>query len=196
MLESLGEWMGYPLYYAFDGAAPPPRCGASHASIYPYGPFQAGDGGTVMLGLQNEREWKQFCERALQNAALANDPRFDSNARRNEHREALKAIILDAFAKLSTEQVLARLDQAQIANARMSDMAGLWAHPQLQARERWQTVGSPAGDIPALLPPGRSSAFDYRMDPVPAVGQHTEAILRELGQDEADIASLRATGAI
>jgi crotonobetainyl-CoA:carnitine CoA-transferase CaiB-like acyl-CoA transferase len=196
MLESLGEWMGYPLYYAFDGAAPPPRCGASHASIYPYGPFQAGDGGTVMLGLQNEREWKQFCERALQNAALANDPRFDSNARRNEHREALKAIILDAFAKLSTEQVLARLDQAQIANARMNDMAGLWAHPQLQARERWQTVGSPAGDIPALLPPGRSSAFDYRMDPVPAVGQHTEAILRELGQDEADIASLRATGAI
>jgi crotonobetainyl-CoA:carnitine CoA-transferase CaiB-like acyl-CoA transferase len=188
--------MGYPLYYAFDGAAPPPRCGASHASIYPYGPFQAGDGGTVMLGLQNEREWKQFCERALQNAALANDPRFDSNARRNEHREALKAIILDAFAKLSTEQVLARLDQAQIANARMNDMAGLWAHPQLQARERWQTVGSPAGDIPALLPPGRSSAFDYRMDPVPAVGQHTEAILRELGQDEADIASLRATGAI
>lgn len=196
MLESLGEWMGYPLYYAFDGAAPPPRCGASHASIYPYGPFQAGDGGTVMLGLQNEREWKQFCERALQNAALANDPRFDSNARRNEHREALKAIILDAFAKLSTEQVLARLDQAQIANARMNDMAGVWAHPQLQARERWQIVGSPAGEIPALLPPGRNSAFDYRMDPVPAVGQHTEAILRELGRDEAAIANLRVTGAI
>jgi crotonobetainyl-CoA:carnitine CoA-transferase CaiB-like acyl-CoA transferase len=196
MLESLGEWMGYPLYYAFDGAAPPPRCGASHASIYPYGPFQAGDGGTVMLGLQNEREWKQFCERALQNAALANDPRFDSNARRNEHREALKAIILDAFAKLSTEQVLARLDQAQIANARMNDMAGVWAHPQLQARERWQIVGSPAGEIPALLPPGRSNAFDYRMDPVPSVGQHTDAILREFGHDDAAIASLRAAGAI
>ena len=196
MLESLGEWMGYPLYYAFDGAAPPPRCGASHASIYPYGPFQAGDGGTVMLGLQNEREWKQFCERALQNAALANDPRFYSNARRNQHREALKAIILDAFAKLSTEQVLARLDQAQIANARMNDMAGVWAHPQLQARERWQIVGSPAGEIPALLPPGRSNAFDYRMDPVPSVGQHTDAILREFGHDDAAIASLRAAGAI
>jgi crotonobetainyl-CoA:carnitine CoA-transferase CaiB-like acyl-CoA transferase len=196
MLESLGEWMGYPLYYAFDGAAPPPRCGASHASIYPYGPFQAGDGGTVMLGLQNEREWKQFCEMALQNAALANDPRFDSTARRNEHREALKAIILDAFAKLSTEQVLARLDQAQIANARMNDMAGVWAHPQLQARERWQIVGSPAGEIPALLPPGRSNAFDYRMDPVPSVGQHTDAILREFGHDDAAIASLRAAGAI
>jgi itaconate CoA-transferase len=196
MLESLGEWMGYPLYYAFEGAPPPPRSAAAHASIYPYGPFQAGDGGTVMLGLQNEREWKQFCEVALQNAALAVDPRFDSNARRNEHREALKAIILDTFAKLSTDQVLARLDQAQIANARMNDMAGVWAHPQLQARHRWQAVGTPAGDIPALLPPGRSNAFEYRMDPIPAVGQHTEAILRELGQDAAAIATLRALGAI
>ena len=196
MLESLSEWMGYPLYYAFEGAPPPPRTAASHASIYPYGPFQAGDGGTVMLGLQNQREWKAFCELVLQNAALAVDPRFDSNARRNEHREALKAIILGAFARLSTEQVLARLDQAQIANARMNDMAGVWAHPQLQARERWQVVGSPAGDIPALLPPGRSDAFDYRMDPIPAVGQHTEAILRELGQDVAAIAALRTAGAI
>ena len=196
MLESLAEWMGYPLYYAFEGAPPPPRTAASHASIYPYGPFQAGDGGTVMLGLQNEREWKRFCELVLQDAALANDPRFDSNARRNAHREALKALIQAAFAKLSTGQVLARLDQAQIANARMNDMAGLWAHPQLQARQRWQVVHTPAGDIPALLPPGRSNAFDYRMDPIPAVGQHTETILRELGHDEAAITALRACGAI
>ena len=196
MLESLAEWMGYPLYYAFDGAPPPPRTGAAHASIYPYGPFQAGDGGTVMLGLQNEREWKLFCELVLQDAALANDPRFDSNARRNTHREALRILILAAFGKLSTGQVLARLDQAQIANARMNDMADLWAHPQLKARDRWVSVGSPAGDIPALMPPGRSNAFAYRMDPIPAVGQHTEAILRELGQDEATIASLRACGAI
>jgi crotonobetainyl-CoA:carnitine CoA-transferase CaiB-like acyl-CoA transferase len=196
MLESLGEWMGYPLYYAFDRAAPPPRCGASHASIYPYGPFKAGDGASVMLGLQNEREWKQFCELVLQEPALAVDVRFASNARRNENRKALEAIILEEFAKLSAEQVVARLEQAQIANARMNDMAGVWAHPQLQARQRWQTVGSPAGDIPALLPPGRSNAFDYRMDPVPAVGEHTEAILRELGQDEVAIARLRAAGAI
>jgi itaconate CoA-transferase len=196
MLEALGEWMGYPLYYAFDGATPPPRTAAAHASIYPYGPFAAGDGGTVMLGLQNEREWKAFCAVVLQDAALATDPRFDSNARRNEHRDALKTIILDLFGKLSTEQVVARLDEAQIANARMNDMAGLWAHPQLQARQRWQAVGSPAGDIPALLPPGRNSAYDYRMDPVPAVGQHTEAILRELGQSDAVIADLRASGAI
>lgn len=196
MLESLAEWMGYPMYYAFEGAPPPPRSAASHASIYPYGPFVAGDGGTLMLGLQNEREWKVFCELVLQDAALATDLRFASNAGRNQHREALRTIILDAFAKCSTEQVMARLEQAQIANAHMNDMAGLWAHPQLQARQRWQTVGSPAGDIPALLPPGRSNAFDYRMDPVPAVGQHTEAILRELGQGDDAIAALRAAGAV
>ena len=196
MLEALGEWMGYPMYYAFDGAPPPPRSAAAHATIYPYGPFAAGDGGTVMLGLQNEREWKAFCDVVLQDAALATDPRFDANARRNEHREALKAIILATFGALSTAEVLARLDQAQIANARMNDMAGLWAHPQLKARSRWQSVGSPAGEIPALLPPGRNSSFDYRMDAVPGVGQHTEAILRELGQSDAAIAALRAAQAI
>jgi itaconate CoA-transferase len=196
MLESLAEWMSYPMYYAFDGAPPPPRTAASHASIYPYGPFEAGDGGTVMLGLQNEREWKVFCERVLQDAGLAADPRFDSNAGRSEHRDALRAVILKAFSALTTPQVVARLDQAQIANARMNDMAGLWAHPQLAARERWRQVGSPAGNIPAMLPPGRTNGFDYRMDPVPAVGQHTEAILRELGQGDADIAALRQSRAI
>ena len=196
MLEALAEWMNYPLYYAYDGAPPPPRTAASHASIYPYGPFQAGDGGTVMLGLQNEREWKMFCEVVLQDGGIAADPRFDSNARRNENRDALKAIILATFGQLSTEQVVTRLDQAQIANARMNDMAGLWAHPQLLARQRWQSVGSPAGDIPALLPPGRSNAFDFRMDPVPSVGQHTDAILRELGQSEAQISALRAAQAV
>ncbi len=196
MLESLAEWMGYPMYYAFDGAPPPPRSAAAHASIYPYGPFTAADGGTVMLGLQNEREWKAFCELVLHDPALATDPRFDSNARRNENRTALAVIILDAFEKLDTGQVLDRLDQAHIANARMNDMAGLWAHPQLRARHRWQVVGSPDGDIPALLPPGRSNAFDYRMDAVPAVGQHTEAILLELGQGADAIAALRAAGVI
>jgi crotonobetainyl-CoA:carnitine CoA-transferase CaiB-like acyl-CoA transferase len=196
MLEALGEWMNYPLYYAFDGAPPPPRTGASHASIYPYGPFEAGDGGTVMLGLQNEREWKLFCEVVLQDAALATDPRFDANAKRNANREALRAIILGVFAQLTTAQVIERLESAQIANARMNDMAGLWAHPQLQARGRWTTVDSPAGPIPALLPPGRSNAFDFRMDAVPAVGAHTEAILRSLGRSDAQIDALRAAGAI
>ena len=196
MLEALGEWMGYPLYYAFEGAPPPPRTAASHASIYPYGPFAAGDGGTIMLGLQNEREWKVFCAVVLKNAALAADPRFDTNAKRNDNRAELKALILAEFAPLSTTQVIERLDEAQIANARMNDMAGVWAHPQLQARERWQTVGSPAGEIPALLPPGRNNRFDYRMDPIPKVGEHTESILRSLGRSDADIAALHADHSI
>ena len=196
MLEALGEWMGFPMYYASEGASPPPRTAAAHASIYPYGPFAVGDGSTIMLGLQNEREWKAFCEQVLHHPALATDPRFDSNARRNDKREALEAIILQCFASLNAEQVSARLDAAQIANARMNDMAGLWAHPQLQARARWRTVGTPAGDISALLPPGRNASFDYRMDPVPAVGQHTDAILRELGRSESDIAALRAAGVV
>jgi crotonobetainyl-CoA:carnitine CoA-transferase CaiB-like acyl-CoA transferase len=196
MLESLAEWMGFPMYYAYQGASPPPRSAASHATIYPYGPFIAGDGGTVMLGLQNEREWRVFCDKVLLRPELATDPRFDANARRNEHRADLRAIILETFATLTSAQVLERLDAAQIANARMNDMAGLWAHPQLRSRERWREVESPAGAIAALLPPGRQSAFDYRMDPIPAVGEHTEAILRSLGRDAGAIDALRAAGAI
>jgi crotonobetainyl-CoA:carnitine CoA-transferase CaiB-like acyl-CoA transferase len=179
MLESLAEWMSFPMYYAFEGQQPPPRTGASHASIYPYGPFETKDG-AVILGIQNEREWAAFCEKVLGDASIATDPRFDANAKRNEHREELHAIILGVFKSLSTDQVEARLDEAQIANGRMNDMAGLWAHPQLKARDRWRTVGSPAGDIPALLPPGRNNSFDYRMDPIPAAGEHTAVILKEL----------------
>jgi itaconate CoA-transferase len=181
MLEALGEWMGYPMYYAMDNASPPPRSAAAHATIYPYGPFAAGDGGTVMLGLQNEREWVQFCQHVLQQPALATDARFDSNAHRNANRNALEKIILDTFSALTAAQVIERLDVAQIANARMNTMAELWAHPQLKARERWTSVDSPAGDLPALLPPGKQSAFDYRMGAIPKVGEHTEAILKELG---------------
>ena len=196
MLESLGEWMGFPMYYAYDGAPPPPRSAASHATIYPYGPFLAGDGGTVMLGLQNEREWKLFCEQVLLLPALAQDARFDSNARRNEHRAELKALILDVFGQLTAAQVIERLDEARIANARMNTMAEVWQHPQLQARGRVRSVGSPQGEIAALLPPGAHSSFDYRMDPIPAVGEHTDAILRALGRSDADRAALRASQAI
>ena len=196
MLESLAEWMSYPMYYAYDGATPPPRSAASHATIYPYGPFAAGDGGSVMLGLQNEREWVIFCKTVLQQPELATDARFDSNAQRSEHRDVLRAVILQAFVSMSCAQVTARLDEAQIANARMNSMTELWAHPQLQARDRWRQVASPVGDIPAMLPPGRHSSFDYRMDPIPAVGQHTRAILRELGQGEEAMAALQQTGAI
>ncbi len=190
MLESLAEWMSFPMYYAFDGAAAPARAAASHASIYPYGPFPAGDGGTVMLGLQNEREWKVFCEQVLLQPALTQDPRFDSNKHRHEHRDQLKALIAQAFSDLTTQQVVDRLEQAQIANARMNDMADLWAHPQLRARDRWRDIQTPAGPVPALLPPGRNTAFEARMDPIPAVGEHTAALLREIGWDEHRISLL------
>ena len=196
MLEALGEWMSFPMYYAFEGAQPPPRNGASHATIYPYGPFQAGDGGTVMLGLQNEREWVQFCEIVLENPALALDERFDKNFKRNEKRVELLAIIDQCFSKLTTEQVIAKLEKAQIANARLNDMKGLWNHQQLKDRDRWVNVDTPAGTIPALLPPGLNNSYDYRMDPIPSVGEHTNAILKELGLAETDIANMRSSGAI
>ena len=196
MLEALGEWMSFPMYYAFEGAQPPPRNGASHATIYPYGPFQAGDGGTVMLGLQNEREWVQFCEVVLENPALALDERFDKNFKRNENRVELLVIIDQCFSKLTTEQVIAKLEKAQIANARLNDMKGLWNHQQLKDRDRWVNVDTPAGSIPALLPPGLNDSYDYRMDPIPSIGEHTNAILKELGLVDADIASMRSSGAI
>jgi len=196
MLESMVEWMGYPLYYAFDGAPPPPRTGAAHATIYPYGPFPAGDGRIVMLGLQNEREWQVFCTRVLERPELAADPRFDSNARRTGAREALRAIIVEAFAPFTAEQVVARLDEAGIANARVNTMAEVWAHPQLKARDRWTEVGTSAGPVPTLLPPGMSRADEPRIDPVPALGEHTDAILAELGFAREDIDRLRGEGAL
>ena len=196
MLESLVEWMGYPMYYAYDGAPPPPRAGASHSTIYPYGPFPTGGGGTIMLGLQNEREWQVFCEQVLLDPALASDPRFSANFRRSEHREVLRQIIVDGFATLSLDEVVARLEAAQIANARVNDMHGVWQHPQLAARDRWRQVDSPSGALPSLLPPGRNSAFTPRMDPVPGLGEHSAVILEELGFSRDDQARLAAAGVV
>ena len=196
MLESMVEWMSYPLYYAFDGASPPPRAGAAHATIYPYGPFPAGDARTVMLGLQNEREWSVFCSQVLLNPELAIDPRFSSNSKRAAAREELREIIVAAFSKLTSEEVISRLDGAQIANARMNDMPDVWSHPQLKERNRWVNVDSPAGSIPALLPPGVSTASDVRLDAVPALGQHTEALLNELGFSTDAIRELREAAVI
>ncbi|CAM3344875.1 CoA transferase [Bordetella sputigena] len=188
MLESMVEWMGYPLYYAMDGQPAPPRAGASHATIYPYGPFPTGDGKAVMLGLQNEREWKVFCDEVLRQPLLADDTRFATNSARSAARDALRALIVAAFGELTAEQVVERLDAAGIANARMNTMHDVWAHPQLRARDRWRQVEAPGGAIDALLPPGMPA----RMDAVPALGQHTDAILNELGYDAAAIARLRA----
>jgi len=192
MLESMVEWMSYPLYYAFEGATPPPRAGAAHATIYPYGPFPSGDGKTVMLGLHNEREWQEFCARVLEQPALANDERFSSNARRVAAREALQAIIVDVFSQLSADQLVARLESAQIANARVNAMRDVWEHAQLQARRRWTQVQTPAGAVPALLPPGIPDTFAPRMDAVPALGQHSARILAELGYSAEEIESLAA----
>ncbi|MDQ8030777.1 MAG: CaiB/BaiF CoA-transferase family protein [Bordetella sp.] len=196
MLEAMGEWMGFPMYYAYDGQPAPTRNGASHATIYPYGPFLAGDGKTVMMGLQNEREWKAFCEKVLQQPELAADPRFDANARRSENRAELKRLIEQAFGNLSAQEVVARLEEAQIANAHVNQVGALWQHPQLQARGRFRQIGSPAGELAAMLPPGVNSSFDYRMDPVPGVGEHSDAILRELGRSDEQVGALRAAGAI
>ncbi len=196
MLESMAEWMGYPLYYAYEGATPPPRAGAAHATIYPYGPFPAGDGKTVMLGLQNEREWELFCEAVLQRPELARDPRFASNSKRSQDREALRAIIVEVFSRHSAAQVIERLDAAQIANARMNDMHDVWQHAQLKARRRWVDVDTPAGPLPALLPPGAPDAASVRMDAVPALGQHTDTILAELGYTAERIAAMRGAKAV
>ena len=196
MLESLVEWMGYPLYYAYHGAPPPARAGAAHSTIYPYGPFPTGQGGTVMLGLQNEREWALFCEKVLLDPALAADARFASNFERSRNRDELRQIIVDSFAQLSVAHVVERLENAQIANARVNDMAGVWAHPQLAARERWREVDSPSGKLPALLPPASNAAFVPRMDAVPDLGQHTASILDELGYSAEQQAQMTANGVI
>lgn len=196
MLESLVEWTTYPLYYAFDGAAPPRRTGASHATIYPYGPFPAGDGKVVMLGLQNEREWAAFCSKVLLQPGLASEERFSSNSKRSAARDALRRIIVEAFSGLTAEQVIARLEDAQIANAHVNDMHAVWAHPQLTARKRWREVGTSVGTVPALLPPGSWEEGEPRMDPVPALGEHSDAILAGLGYTSDRIAALRSAGVI
>lgn len=196
MLESLVEWMGYPMYYAYEGAEPPPRAGASHSTIYPYGPFTTGDHRAVMLGLQNEREWAAFCEVVLDMPELVQDERFNTNYKRSENRQQVKTLILDVFHQLTSEEVIERLDKAGIANAHVNDMHAVWQHPQLQQRERWTQIGSPVGELRALLPPGRNSAYTPQMAPVPALGENTEEILAEIGYDTAEILQFKQAGIV
>jgi itaconate CoA-transferase len=196
MLEAMVEWMSFPLYYALDGAEPPPRAGAAHATIYPYGPFVAGDGKTVMLGLQNEREWATFCDQVLLQPALARDARFDSNPKRVEQRAALRAIVLDCFAALTAAQVIERLEAAQIANARLNTMADVWRHEQLLARGRLAEASSPAGPLPVFRAPALPDDFEPQVGAVPAVGEHTDALLAELGYTPDEIAALHTSGAV
>jgi len=196
MLETLTEWMGNPMYYAFNGQPPAPRTGASHPSIAPYGPLTLDDGHTLLLGVQNEREWQRFCSEVLGEPGLAQDPRFSSNTQRTAHRAVLDEKLAASFAGVGVEEAEARLDRAGIANARVNSTASLWQHPQLQARRRWTEVATPAGPVPALLPPASNNRYAARMDGVPALGQHTEGLLAELGYSSTQVGALRDAGVV
>jgi itaconate CoA-transferase len=196
MLEALGEWMGFPAYFTAYGGAAPPRSGPYHATIVPYGPFKAGDGETVFLSVQNEREFASFCDRVLGKPALKADERFASGPGRFRHRDAFHREVDAVFSQLKAAEIIARLEAADIANARLNDMNGFWDHPQLRARGRWAKVGSPAGELDMLKPPFNLSGFEPRLDPVPALGEHSRAILAEVGYDAAEIEALAAAGTI
>src|SRR5262245_30185647 len=194
LFDALGEWMQHAAYYAAYGGTPPARSGADHASIAPYGPFRAGDGHDVFLGIQNAREWQNLCAAVLRRPELAGDERFATNPARVKNREALRQTIESAFADLSAEQVIDRLEAARIAYARMNSVAEYLAHPQLAGRRR--DIGSPSGPLTAVLPPVRMTGVEPVMGDVPAVGQHTDAILGELGIDRDTIAQWRAEGVV
>ena len=191
MLEALGEWMGFPAYFTHYGGNSPKRTGASHATIHPYGPFVAGDGKTVFLGIQNEREWQIFCARVLEQPELAHDPKFSSNSDRFANKDVLTEVITRRFSKLSSKEVIKRLDDSKIANARLNSVEEFFNHPQLAARNRWKNLNTPNGIVKSLVPPVTMDNFQPRMDPVPAVGADTESILLECGFSKANITSLR-----
>ena len=192
MLEALGEWMGYAAYYTSYGGAQPPRTGAKHAAIAPYGPFAAGDGETVYLAIQNEREWLRFCDQVLECRDLASDPRFQNNSGRVQNRAELEEIISSIFQRLTRAAIIERLENAQIAYAQLNSVQEFVDHPQLAARDRWREIESPVGPLRALVPPATIEGVEPLMGAVPALGQHTHAILKELGFDETTISSWKS----
>jgi itaconate CoA-transferase len=195
LFDSVGEWMGYPLYYTAYGGSAPARTGASHAAIAPYGPFPAADG-SVYMGVQNEREWKAFCALVLERPDLAADSRFESNFKRVENRKALGEIIGQAFSRFTVDQVRERLAAAGIAQARLNSVEELIDHPQLGARGRWREIASPVGPLRALLPPLDLEGVEPVMGAVPALGQHTASILNELGFDRDTVSAWQKSGLI
>jgi len=196
MLEALGEWVAAPAYYTKYGGAEPRRVGSAHATIAPYGTFATADGASIVLAVQNEREWNRFCEVVLGDASTAVVQRFGTNAARVAHRDELETMIADRIGRLDSTAANKLLDDANIANARLNTVKDFLEHPSLTARERWRQVASPAGEVDALLPPAGLSGTSARMGPIPALGEHTEGILSELGRDRAAVELLRAKGAI
>lgn len=196
LFDSLVEWMGFPLYFTRYGGSRPVRAGTSHAAIAPYGTFACGDGTDIVLAIQNEREWARFCETVLARPEVAVDPRFDRAAQRFAHREELEALIHAVFAAYTGDRCEQLLAEAQVAHARQRDMSEVADHPQLVERGRWRPVDTPAGPIEMLLPPVTMSGVEYRMDPIPAVGEHTAAILADLGRSPEQIAALRTDGTV
>lgn len=196
LFDSLVEWMGFPLYFTRYGGSRPVRAGTSHAAIAPYGTFACGDGAQVVLAIQNEREWQRFCETVLCRPEVAADPRFDRAAQRFAHREELEAVIDEVFAGYSGDACEKLLLEAQVAHARQRDMSEVAAHPQLVDRGRWTSIDTPAGPIEAVLPPVTMSGVEYRMDPIPAVGEHSDTILAGIGRTPEQIAALHAEGTV
>lgn len=196
MLEALGEWMGFPLYYSKYGGSDPKRTGASHATIYPYGPFPTADNKPVFLSIQNEREWIRFCEEVLQQPELAIDERFATNGKRVGQKEILGNIIDKEFTSLTAEVIIERLQSAKIANARLNTIAEFADHPQLKARNRWRDVATPNGPIQALIPPVTFDNIDFVMEAIPQVGEHTEKILEEFGYSKEDILRLKDSNTV
>ena len=196
LLEALGEWMGYPVYYTKYGGKAPPRTGAAHATIAPYGPFQSGDQKPVFLSIQNEREWERFCRVVLERGELVRDPRFDSGPRRVANRRDLHLAIEEVFSRLTASEIIARLEEAQIANARMNSVQEFLEHPQLASRKRWREIDSPVGRLSALVPPAELADVEPVMGPIPSLGEHTNVILNEIGFDAATLAGWRQRGVI
>jgi itaconate CoA-transferase len=196
MFESLGEWMGFPAYFSHYGGTPPPRSGAYHATIVPYGPFETGDGDSVFFSVQNEREFERFCDQVLELPALKTDARFSSSPARSSNREAMHSEIERVFRGKTAPEMIQRLEKAEIANAKLNTMEQFWNHPQLKARERWREVGSPEGPLQALKPPFNLDGFEPRMDAVPGLGEHTRGILQEIGYAAPEIERLAQAGAV